>query len=156
MLLTDLDSRPRMFFIERARNRNDPWSGQIAFPGGNLDPGDADTFSAARRETREEVGIKLEENTLVGRLDDQLGGTGSSSPLVVSCYACALDPVQPTRHNVEVESSFWVDVAHLRDPGNRMEYRFSETCYPAIILGSGRVLWGLTYRFVQVLLKQLD
>ena len=53
MLLADLDFRPRMFFIERARNPDDPWSGQIAFPGGNLEPADADTFDTARRETLE-------------------------------------------------------------------------------------------------------
>ena len=32
MVLRNLDSVPQMFFIERAQNENDPWSGQIAFP----------------------------------------------------------------------------------------------------------------------------
>ncbi len=156
MLLASLDTRPRMFFIERARNPNDPWSGQIAFPGGNLEPEDADTFGTACRETFEEVGIVLREDMLANRLDDQLGRAGTPSPLVVSCYACILDPVQPARCGAEVQGAFWVGIAHLLDPANRMEYRFAGTSHPAICLGSDRVLWGLTYRFVRMLLEKFD
>ena len=70
----------------------------------------------------------------MNRLDDQLGRTGSPSPLVVSCYACILDPVQPVHCSDEVQSGFWVDVACLLDPANHLEYRFSGTPYPGIDL----------------------
>ena len=50
---------PEILFIKRAQNKRDKWSGNIAFPGGRRDPGDADDCAAAVRETWEEVGIDI-------------------------------------------------------------------------------------------------
>jgi 8-oxo-dGTP pyrophosphatase MutT (NUDIX family) len=48
-----------LLFIRRA-DRGDPWSNHIAFPGGHIDPTDADASAAALRETHEEVGIEAD------------------------------------------------------------------------------------------------
>ena len=44
--------------------------GEISFPGGKLDPDDADLLSCALRETDEEVGIKPSDVRIIGELDD--------------------------------------------------------------------------------------
>ena len=157
MLLRGLESEPQMFFIERARNENDPWSGQIAFPGGNRKPTDQDTFNTAQRETLEEVGIELRKDILLGRLDDQQGSYKPHFlPLVISCYVFHWDEQSLTQNNMEVGDSFWVDFDLLVRPDNRIDYftRYSSQPFPGIMLGKDRVLWGLTYRFVQMLLEK--
>src|SRR5260370_1267560 len=46
-------------FIRRAEHPQDPWSGQMASPGGRAAPGDADLRATAIREPREEIGVDL-------------------------------------------------------------------------------------------------
>ena len=52
-------SSPEILFIERAKREGDPWSGQMALPGGRRDTEDRDLQTTAARETFEEVGISL-------------------------------------------------------------------------------------------------
>lgn len=60
--------------VTLSTNRDgDPWSGHIGFPGGRRESDDADDLSCAIRETREELGINLDNSEyyeLLGRLDD--------------------------------------------------------------------------------------
>ena len=53
------EGSPELLFIKRAEYPGDPWSGQIAFPGGREERGDASLRETAIRETREETGIDL-------------------------------------------------------------------------------------------------
>lgn len=52
-------------FIKRASRRKDPWSGDIALPGGRRDPEDTSDCHAAIREVREEVGLDLSEDVAI-------------------------------------------------------------------------------------------
>ena len=61
---------PQLLFIERARVEGDPWSGDIAFPGGRVEPQDDGLQAAAERETQEEIGLDLGHGRYIGRLDD--------------------------------------------------------------------------------------
>ena len=57
-----------ILFIVRALREGDPWSGQIAFPGGHSEPQDQSMRETAERETTEETGIDLKKvATLFGR-----------------------------------------------------------------------------------------
>ncbi|MDP5071772.1 MAG: NUDIX domain-containing protein, partial [Congregibacter sp.] len=53
------DGELGVLMIRRAEREGDPWSGQMAFPGGRMDKTDANGYAVAVRETHEEVGLLL-------------------------------------------------------------------------------------------------
>src|SRR2546421_732987 len=59
-----------LLLIRRAERPDDPWSGQIALPGGRQDPDDVDLLATAARETREETGVELASAERLAVLDD--------------------------------------------------------------------------------------
>jgi 8-oxo-dGTP pyrophosphatase MutT (NUDIX family) len=89
-------------------------SGQVAFPGGKIDPGET-AFQSALREAREEIGLEARFVEPLGWLDPYLTGTGFRiAPLVAL--------VEPgftlTLNAGEVESAFETPLAFLMDEAN--------------------------------------
>ena len=145
---------PSVLFIERAKQAGDPWSGQIAFPGGKAQPGDAGAKGTATRETAEEVGIDLGRNALfLGYAEPAVTHTGAIE--VVPCVFLLNGEVS-VRPNEEVASYKWIALDRLLDSGasttRSMEAEGRKVDFPAIAV-SGYTIWGLTYR---ILLSVLD
>jgi len=140
-----------ILFILRAEFQGDPWSGNIAFPGGHIEADDETVRAAAERETLEEIGIDLQKEEFLGRTDDV---AGAHLPVIVSCFSYCVAASTPLFPNREINETFWVPLADLADPKRqRLHYvmfRGEQLERPAIdLLGPGRtVLWGITYRLV--------
>ena len=145
---------PELLFIERARRQGDPWSGQMAFPGGRHESHDADLHATATRETLEEVGVRLGEP--IGRLDDLVGGELQNLRLLVAPYVYTLEERPRIRPNPEVNATVWIPVDWILSPESVTEYRFEPAEFkgrhPAFAYERYTV-WGLTYRITQNLLK---
>ena len=143
-------------FIKRAARAGDPWSGQVAFPGGRYDPGDADLLATAIRETREETGIDLRDVEPLGMLDDLYPRTATLPPVRVRPFVFALSARRPVVANEEVERAFWVPFSRLVAPGVRREVmlhvRGVEHVFPAYDLGED-VIWGMTERILTPFLE---
>jgi 8-oxo-dGTP pyrophosphatase MutT (NUDIX family) len=156
MILRQCSEDMEMLFIERAADERDPWSGNLAFPGGKVEPGE-EPRQAAERETDEEIGLDLGAARFLGRLAD-IGG--AHLPVRVSCFVYGMQgvSVEPVL-NGEVYDAFWVRLDDLTAVERHViaPVRFAEEGYevPAIRLPhSGKpVLWGLTYRLTMQFLE---
>ena len=89
--------------------------GQISFPGGRCDEGDADCVATALRETEEEVGLARRHISVVGELDDYIVGTGYLVRPVVGLVA---PPFEITPHDHEVAEVFEAPLDFILDPTN--------------------------------------
>jgi len=90
-------------------------SGQVSFPGGRIDPQDADPEAAALREAREEIGLDPGRVELLGRLPEYLTGTGYRITPVVGVLT---PPFELRPDPAEVSEVFEVPLAMLLDPAN--------------------------------------
>ncbi|WP_298214711.1 CoA pyrophosphatase [Acidocella sp.] len=66
----------RGVWLTRRSARLADHSGQVAFPGGKIEPRDASAEAAALREAQEEIGLDPGQAEILGRLDDYVTGTG--------------------------------------------------------------------------------
>lgn len=154
MLLRQGVDSPELLFIERASHDGDPWSGNIAFPGGKLENGDSSLQQAAERETLEELGIDLNRARFLGRLSDIIG---ANLPVRVACFVYELEAPQQVAMSSEVHDAFWVPLQTLYDPDrNRLRtVSFARRSLeaPSIALPNPDkpLLWGITYRLVMQL-----
>ncbi|MEM7292198.1 MAG: CoA pyrophosphatase [Pseudomonadota bacterium] len=134
-------------FGRRAINPLDPWSGDVAFPGGKIEPGDTTLHDVAARETLEEIGLQLSAESLVGRLDPleaSGGGTRPLTPVHPLVYLVEGDAA-PFRLSDEMSDAFWVPVPQLWCRRNWVAFSFPPTrAQRAGISIGNHNLWGFS------------
>jgi len=142
-----------LLFIRRSR-RVRSHRGQIAFPGGGAEPGDANPAETALREADEEVGIERVAVEVVGQLTPVF--TASSSRRLVPVVGLARHTVTPITDHFEVDEWFWIGCDRLLaapltarpvpgDAGTLV--RFYEA--------GDRVIWGASAAVLHDLLARL-
>jgi len=130
-------------------------SGQIAFPGGRIDPTDASPEEAALREAEEEIGLDPSQVEVVGRMPDYVTGSGYRIRPILSV-------VRPgfflTLNADEVEDAFEVPLSFLMDPANHRResriWRERERFYYTMPYGE-RFIWGVTAGILHMLYERL-
>jgi len=88
-------------------------AGQVSFPGGRIDPEDADAEAAALREAHEEIALDPSNVEIIGRMDDYVTGTGYIITPVIGLLPPGLSYL-PSPH--EVDSVFEFPFSVLLDP----------------------------------------
>lgn len=141
-----------ILLIRRAERADDPWSGQIAFPGGRYEPDDPHLLATAIRETREETGVDLTSAEQLGPLDDLYPRTPTLPPVVVRPFVFVLGrrppPLVPSD---EVQRAFWLPLSRLEETGVRREITLTlrgvERTFPAYLVDD-ELIWGMTERIL--------
>jgi 8-oxo-dGTP pyrophosphatase MutT (NUDIX family) len=136
---------------ERLKNH----SGQVAFPGGTIDPTDISPEAAALRETEEEIGLDGKHIEVIGRLPDYVAGSGYRIVPVLGIVEPRFDL---SINADEVDAAFEVPLSFLMDPVNhrqdsRMwndrEWFFYDMPY------GGQRIWGVTAGIIRTLYERL-
>jgi 8-oxo-dGTP pyrophosphatase MutT (NUDIX family) len=150
-----------MLFIRRAEHPEDPWSGQMGFPGGRSEPQDADLRTTAVRETAEEIGVDLErEAEFLGALDE-VRAMARLRPvnLCIAPFVYRVHGSTAPRPSVEVGSVHWLPLDPLLGPAFRSttDYLHGETSlqFPCLRV-EDLVIWGLTYRMFTLFQELLE
>src|ERR1700761_2502242 len=145
---------PTVLLTQRSAHLNDH-AGQISFPGGKIDPGDASPLDAALREAQEEVGLTGDFIDPIGYLD--LYATGFGFRILPT--VARVRPGFELRINPgEVDDAFEVPMAFLMDAANHQthskEYRGIMRSYYAMPFEE-RYIWGATAGMLRVLYERI-
>jgi 8-oxo-dGTP pyrophosphatase MutT (NUDIX family) len=129
--------------------------GQVSFPGGRVDPEDQDRIATALREAEEEIGLRREDVTVLGQLDELMTVTQYRITPIVGVFPWPYDFVLSP---AELSAVFGVPLAWLADPTN-LEIQYREPMapgpkVPVYYLHYGDyTIWGATAR---ILINLLD
>jgi len=141
--LVNRDGGEQVLLTQRTEHLRDH-GGQVSFPGGRVEPDDADREATALREMEEEVGLAAGRVTLLGRLPRYDIPSGFRITPVVGWIE---PPFEVALDAFEVAEVFEAPLAHFLDPANyqRREYRFrGRHRHYLAIPWAGRYIWGAT------------
>jgi 8-oxo-dGTP pyrophosphatase MutT (NUDIX family) len=131
-------------------------AGQVSFPGGRAEPGDASAEFTALREAGEEIGLAPERVQVIGRLADYHTRTGFRVAPVVGLIEPPLELVPDPR---EVDHVFEVPLAFLLDPRNQQrrtrEFQ-GRTVGFYVFEYDNRTIWGATAGILVNLYRMLE
>ena len=143
------DARPEVLLTKRsAALKHHP--GQIAFPGGKMDPGDSDLAETAAREAREEIGLPSEAIEIVGSLPSHETVTRFE---VTPFVGLVRHPFTPVPEAGEVDEVFAVPLDHVLDTGRyavqSRRWMGQDRHYFTVPFGP-YYIWGATARMLRV------
>ena len=130
-------------------------AGQIAFPGGKVDPEDASPAATALREANEEIGLPSGAVDIIGYLEPYLTRTGFR---IIPVVARITAPFDLTLNEAEVVDAFEVPFARLMDAAN---YKLSQrewlgkARYFYTFEHETRTIWGVTAGILRILAERL-
>jgi 8-oxo-dGTP pyrophosphatase MutT (NUDIX family) len=119
-------------------------SGQVSFPGGRAEQGDASPEHTALREAEEEIGLPAARVEVLARMPEYFTRTGFRVTPVVGVVQPPLELVPDAREVAEV---FEVPLGYLLDPANHQRASREiggRTAHFYVIEHHGRTIWGAT------------
>ncbi|MEZ4484406.1 MAG: CoA pyrophosphatase [Syntrophotaleaceae bacterium] len=131
-------------------------AGEISFPGGRWQQGDADLTATALREAEEEMGIAPRDVTVLGRLDDFVSVYGYHVTPFVGTLPAAYPFVPDQREIAEVLE---VPLADLCDPDiyHTENWRHKGRLHPVGFFSIGHhPIWGLTAAILRQFLRRIE
>jgi len=147
--------------VKRATHERDPWSGQMALPGGRWERSDDGLLHTAQRETLEETGLDLRSfGTPIGRLGDVTTSSPRIPKMRIAAFTFAVPPGTPAKvASRELDAVHWVSVDLLRAPETASEFKLEQpghrVRFPSYHV-VGEHVWGLTYRILSGFIEHFE
>lgn len=155
VLIAVIDRASPTLLLTRRTQHLRRHAGQVAFPGGRIDPDDAGPVAAALREAQEEVALDPALVSVIGTTDPYETGTGYSITPVLGIIPPGLPLVA---NPAEVDTMFEVPLDHVLDPANH-QARTGEWQGRArrfyVIESGGHEIWGATAAMLVNLSRRL-
>jgi 8-oxo-dGTP diphosphatase len=141
-----------VLLVKRVENSSDPWSGQMALPGGKREPTDKSLKDTATRETFEETGAKLEGCRFLGVLD-AVQSEPKPDFKILPFVVLLPDEPELKLNKAELETFIWVPYEEVVGSKGAVEFSFGKV--PAFVFADA-VVWGVTYRILSKFIKAVE
>jgi len=153
LLLKIVDQDIRVLFVKRVENQADPWSGQMALPGGKRYAKDKNLHQTVIRETLEEANINLLDSSRFLGVMEALRSSRRPQMRILP-FVVLLEHDQSIKLNEkELKGFVWISLKELVK--NKATAKFSFGNFPAYIV-ENNVIWGLTYQIIEKLVQALE
>ena len=144
---------PKILMIKKPITMNHH-GGEIAFPGGKISDEDNDLLDTALRETKEETGITVEREKIIGQLEPV---TTLNSGFTILPFVCILDKIENLMPNSEVDEfleipliTFLETLANDSDP----EHNSIQEMYTFTF--EDHLIWGASARMLKQITVELE
>ena len=152
LILRPADGDFQVLLVRRCENPKDPWSGNMALPGGKREAHDSDLKATVIRETFEETGLHIENSQFLG-----VTSAVYSRPVLSFCilpFVVVLAESQEIKLNLkELESYMWVPIGKLSKSKAAAQVRIDKV--PAFVL-ENVVVWGITHRILSDFIEAIE
>lgn len=152
LILRPADEDYQVLLVKRVQNPKDPWSGQMALPGGKREASDTNLKATVIRETFEETGLHIENAQFLG-----VTTSVYSKPVVGFCilpFVVVLSQPQEIKLSTsELDSFMWVPIRKLQQSKATAQVRVDKV--PAFVF-ENVVVWGITHQILSDFLEAAE
>ena len=152
LLLKSVGRNIKVLFVKRVENPSDPWSGQMALPGGKREPKDTSLRDTVIRETMEETGIELDHCRFLGVLT-AVRSEPKPDFTILPFVVLLEDEPKLKLNKDELETFIWVPYEEVVQSKGTVEFSFGKV--PAYIFADA-IVWGVTYKILDKLVKTVE
>jgi len=139
------------FLVKRAEVDDDPWSGDMAFPGGKKNPQDHNLLDTVMREVLEETSIDLNKEIIIGYMEPIYSSV--KTDLAVQPIIYLFEDYPEVKLNYELTKFIWVALSEIKE--GKTQSKIKGWKGPVYKI-QGETVWGLTFRMLEKLFKLLD
>lgn len=151
ILVRPLEDDLAFFLVKRAEVDDDPWSGDMAFPGGKKNPQDETVIDTAVREVLEETSIDLRDRQVIGFMQPVYSAVRKT--LAVQPVVYRYDETPEVILNYELTKYLWVPLSEIKQGKT---YAVVKGWEGPVYKVQGETVWGLTFRMLENILKMMD
>ena len=141
-----------LLLVKRVENPSDPWSGQMALPGGKRELKDTSLKDTVMRETLEETGVTLGQCRFLGVMDAVRSEPKPDFKILP--FVVLLEGEHRLKLNkAELETFIWVPYEEVVQSRCLVEFSFGKV--PAFIFADA-VVWGVTYKILSEFVEAVE